>query len=1087
MGSAAVQTAMAGNVWDGGGASGDWSDLVNWDANTTPVSPAALQFGGVLQLNANNDLFAAGTQFNGITFLAGAGAFTLSGNPINLGGSVVNNSANNQTIDLDLAMTGSRTFTTNASGDLTLGGVVSGAFNFVKSGFGTLTFNGPAGSSYTGQTQVSGGTLMLDFANMATPANLLASTSNIQTGGGELYIKGKSGGATSQTLGNLTQANTSYSKVIVDSNGGDGTTLALGTVSHTAGNATLFDISTSGSAVTTSTGSANTVISAGFIVNDSGGTGFAVKNGSNTHILRYDDASLATTLANGPTTGAVNYSTLNSAASVTLNAGNLSLNTLTVDTTNGARSIDLGGTGIKTLNSIGILFRGANDGTISNGQIGANNAETIIHQLGSGKLTISGTVGSGSANLTKSGVGELVLSGGNTYTGDTRVLDGTLTMDGSLGTGNIIVGSAGTTGVAPVLTFGPGSSYAGTSATAIRLLNPNAVVNINQANLLGDTTGFTLTAGTLNLNASQSAAWTTATAIAINGGMTLGLGDNNALGNRTLTLGGGTVRANGGPVTIGNAFGQGNANSTIGGEHDLTFNGEFNNLGSATLTINNTALTTFAGGISLRDTGTAQRSLVFNGTGDLAITGVVRNNATLNGILDFKGSGTVTLSGNNTHTGQTLIGGIVNGVGTTPTVKLGHANALGFGGVSAVSANTTVNAGATLDLNGQSGIREPININGTGVGNNGVLINSNTATEAVIENGLAAIGVGSAGSGYADGAYAVSFTGGGGTGAEATANVVGGVVVSVQVTNPGAGYVGNPAASITGSGSGATFNTSASAVNLASASSIGGAGNIRINTTVTGTGGNTLTKVGDGRLTLNGANTYSGATVLNAGTLEVGSSGTINSSNSVTVAAGSKFIYNSSTALTRGTTLNGAGAGNRAVLGGTGSINITLALNDTGDTLSPGNSPGIQNFIPNQTWESFSYDWEINNFTGSAAGMDFDQLNLSGNLALTGGFGSYILNLVSLTGSNLPGDVGGFTDISQSWTILTSSGLSGFDAANWTINTSGFATGSAYGGNFTLDQIGNDLVLSYTVIPEPSVTLLGGVGLLLPLRRRVSR
>ena len=76
-----------------------------------------------------------------------------------------------------------------------------------------------------------------------------------------------------------------------------------------------------------------------------------------------------------------------------------------------------------------------------------------------------------------------------------------------------------------------------------------------------------------------------------------------------------------------------------------------------------------------------------------------------------------------------------------------------------------------------------------------------TATTGTVHQ----VALGSGGSGYAI-APAVSFTGGGGTGAAAFATVAGGVITSITVTNPGSGYTSVPTVVITpnGSGSGAT-------------------------------------------------------------------------------------------------------------------------------------------------------------------------------------------------------------------------------------------------------------------------------------------
>ena len=248
-------------------------------------------------------------------------------------------------------------------------------------------------------------------------------------------------------------------------------------------------------------------------------------------------------------------------------------------------------------------------------------------------------------------------------------------------------------------------------------------------------------------------------------------------------------------------------------------------------------------------------------------------------------------------------------------------------------------------------------------------------------------------------------------------------------------------------------------------------------------GGTTnLVKNGSGTNTLKAANTYTGATTVNEGILNIASTGTINTSSGISVAAGAKFVYNSSTALSVAPTLTGNGISNRAVLGGTGTVGTSVTLDNLGDVLSPGNSPGIQNYTPAQTWSSFSYDWEVNNFTGTTAGTAFDQIGVGGTLNLNGGSGSYILNVLGLTAGDVSGNVPNFSEINRSWTILTSTGITGFNAANWSINTTGFTDPDT--GTWLLAQSDNNLVLSYAPIPEPRAALLGGLGLLMLLRRR---
>ena len=90
--------------WSGGGANANWSTAANW-GGTAMAANDYVEFGAAAGVSTNNDL-AAGTQFGNFTFDAGAGAFTLNGNTVNLAGDVTNNSANKETINLPLALTG---------------------------------------------------------------------------------------------------------------------------------------------------------------------------------------------------------------------------------------------------------------------------------------------------------------------------------------------------------------------------------------------------------------------------------------------------------------------------------------------------------------------------------------------------------------------------------------------------------------------------------------------------------------------------------------------------------------------------------------------------------------------------------------------------------------------------------------------------------------------------------------------------------------------------------------------------------------------------------------------------------------------
>jgi len=233
-----------------------------------------------------------------------------------------------------------------------------------------------------------------------------------------------------------------------------------------------------------------------------------------------------------------------------------------------------------------------------------------------------------------------------------------------------------------------------------------------------------------------------------------------------------------------------------------------------------------------------------------------------------------------------------------------------------------------------------------------------------------------------------------------------------------------------------------------------------------------LTKSTSGTVILSAANTYNGTTTIDGGVLRVTSTGSISNSSAITVNVGGTLDYNSATARTGSILLNGNGT-QRATLSGSGAINTALTLNNLGDTLSPGNSPGIRSFGVDQTWESFTYVWELNNFTGVTAGTDFDQISITGSLAFSGGPGDYALDLTSLTAGNLAGDVPNFSEINRSWSIATTTtGITGFNASNWTIDNGNFSSQPAWAGSWALEVVGNDLVLNYTAIPEPSTAAM---------------
>jgi len=95
---ASTMAHAAVKSWDGGGADANWRTAANWDDNVMPLTGDSLVFTGAVRTAAVNN-FGLSTNFTGITFGSTASEFTLSGNQVRFTGSIINETANLQTIN----------------------------------------------------------------------------------------------------------------------------------------------------------------------------------------------------------------------------------------------------------------------------------------------------------------------------------------------------------------------------------------------------------------------------------------------------------------------------------------------------------------------------------------------------------------------------------------------------------------------------------------------------------------------------------------------------------------------------------------------------------------------------------------------------------------------------------------------------------------------------------------------------------------------------------------------------------------------------------------------------------------------------
>ena len=1001
----------------------------NFDTLSGMVFEGPITGSGNLTFTNGNFTINGANTYSGNTTVAGSGpdkavnillgsGSNLSNGTLNFtsqGTAVINLGGNAQTIQnlvTESSNTGSSmtisngTLAISGGGDISLGGR-GGTFTLSLANLSSFTA-GTASSNFTFQSGNTTGTTI----NTLT---LSKNGTNTITGQTVLFGRTSTGGASTGAaysanvnLGDVNTINADTLKV--------GSTNATSALAFQAGlsNPTLTLRSANG------TGAVGEWI-IGELTAETGG-----RSGLGTVDLQ---GGTLDALVGNLTVGLNSNSTVNSVSWLKISAGNLSADTIRLATKSGSSIGGLSGTIYQSGGNVSV-------GVLEFGQSGSGNSTiTAIYELTGGRLEV-GDIQVGGGNFTNTSNRTLLMSGNATLT---NVSGSNLTITGASNSasglmkinisgnatllasnGDIVLGSnSSLTGSGSLTKNGSGDLIlSGTSSfTGTTNINQGAVVLGANQNLGAIAGSGNLSLGSYTLTTNASSSTTFSGAISGSGGLTKN-------GTGTLTLTGelsytGNTSINTGTVVIGSPsqLGGGSYSGNIANSGTLIYSGTSNQTlsgiisGAGVLTHNASSRLTLTGnnsysGNTTINTGTVEigsagrlgggsysgniansGTLIYSGTSNQTLSGIISGA----GVLTHNASSRLTLTGNNSYSGNTAI--------TNGTLEITTNGRLGGGNYSGNITNSgqfVLGSNSNQTLSGQISGNGAITKNGTGIltlnGSNNYSGNTTiNAGTVVIGNstGLGASGNITFGGGtlqYGSGITTdissriknsgsailihtnnndITFAGtldssnsGGltknGTG---TLTLAGNSNYSGNTTiNTGTVLIGHA----NGAGTGRIVQTDSSSLlkfdtigtitnnmsvyNVLASQSATLSGAITVNNatwdvengdtiTITGnvSGSGGVTKNGNGTLILSGSNSYNGSTIVNAGTLNASSAGALGSNKTVQVNGGTLLVSADDAINGMNITLNGTST-TVATLSFTGSYggavgNLTLSAN----------------------------------------------------------------------------------------------------------------------------------------------------------------
>jgi autotransporter-associated beta strand protein len=950
----------------------------------------------------------------GITMDAGAGPVTWGGTDqrVVLGAeanfTIANNSSSDLTFNREVqSVTNNTTFTITVAGSgsgntifyniVTQSNGRETAMTINTSGSGIVKFVG--NNTYLGATTINAGTLQLGDGGTA---GALAAGSAITNNGTLVFnrsntvTQGTNFASVIAGTGNLTQAG-SGTLILSGNNTYTGTTtVSAGTLSL-GGNQSLGAIAGSGSislsSYNLSAASASSTTFSGVM----SGTGAFTKSGIGTLTLSGNNTYSGTTTI--------------SAGTLAVGAGGTSGST---------------GSGNITITGPGLLAFNRSDTVAVAGAISGNG--TLLQQ-GAGTLQLGGTnSNTGEINAT---AGTILFDGANALSGSVSQLsatNATLSLaDGTARTITLTSSDLALDNGAFVFDIGATSDRITLSSGAATMLGTNTV-NLNFLSFINAPGSWTLLSaasgldGSWSLNDSFTGVGQSGYTFSISSNattLTLTAAHSstntywkgNLSGNWSQTSGGlsnwtsdasGTISLalppDASSDVIFSASGSSNLTTSLGG--DLTVK---------TLTISDSNGVTIQAGNTL--TANATNFAAFNIT---APSGTTTINASLAGAgagLSKSGAGTLVLGGTNTYGGGTTL--------NAGTLTIHSDAALG-----ATSGGITIapGAGSSMTLSaGSDGIA--LNANRT------VTISSGTL---VVNSGTNNLTV----AGDITGGGALSKSGAGALILTASNTYTGQTTISAGTLQLGAGGTSgslSPTSSISNNGT-LVFNRSDTATQGTDFAS-----------TISGTGG--LTQAGSGTLILSGGNTYTGATTIHAGALQIGSGSTTgNLSTSSAITVNGTLVFNRSNAVTQGTDFASS-------IGGTGNLTkagagtLTLSGNNSYTGTTTINAGTIR--LDNSASNSQAIVGDITISGGQLSLAITNQIADTASVTLTSGsieLSSYNETINSLTMSG-----GSLRRSTNTLTLNSASSFTG-GALNFASNTARIITNATSTlGNVTFD------------------------------------